>query len=46
MACNFHQLEDSHQNLFEAFQVPVLVDAGVNDARVENLLGFLGEQIK
>ena len=38
-------LEDTNEHLFEAFQVPVLVDAGVDDARVEDLLGLVGEEV-
>ena len=38
-------LEDANEHLFESLQVPVLVDAGVDDARVEDLLGFVGEQV-
>ena len=33
------------ENLLEALKVPVLVDAGVDDARVEDLLGLHGEQV-
>ena len=38
-------LEDAHEALLEAFKVPVLIDAGVDDARVEHLLGLLCEEI-
>lgn len=31
--------------MFEALKVPVLVDAGVNDARVEDLLALLGKKV-
>ena len=38
-------LEDAHEALLEAFKVPVLIDTGVDNARVEHLLGLLGEEI-
>ena len=38
-------LQDADEHLFESLQVPVLVDAGVNDTRVENLLGLVGEEV-
>ena len=46
MAWYLHHFEDSDQDLFESFKIPVLVDASVNDARVEYLLRFLSKQIK
>ena len=30
--------------MFEALQIPVLVDAGVNDVRSEDLLGFVRQK--
>ena len=42
---NSNSLEDADQALLETFEVPVLVDAGVNDSRVEHLLSFLSEQV-
>lgn len=38
-------LEDTHKDLFETLEVPVLVDASVDDAGVEDLLGFHGEKV-
>ena len=37
--------EDTHEYLLETLEVPVLVDDGVDDARKENLLRFVGKQI-
>ena len=39
------QLKDSHENLLEALEIPVLVDNGVNNSGVEDLLSFVGEQV-
>ena len=37
--------QDANEHLLEALKVPVLVDAGVDDARVEHLLGLHGEEV-
>lgn len=39
------QLKDSHENLFETLEIPVLIDDGVNDSGVEDLLSLVGEQV-
>jgi hypothetical protein len=38
-------LQDADEHLLESLKVPVLVDAGVDDARVEDLLGLVGEEV-
>jgi len=36
-------LQDSHEDLLESFQVPVLVNDSMDDPGEENLLGLVGE---
>ena len=38
-------LENADEHLLESLQVPVLVDTGVDDPGVENLLGLVGEEV-
>ena len=45
MTSNIHQFEDSDEDLFVTFQIPVLVNAGVDDPRVEDLLCLLSEEV-
>ena len=42
-AISANLLEDAHKHLLETLEVPVLVDAGVDDTGVEDLLGLHGE---
>jgi hypothetical protein len=37
--------QDADENLLEALEVPVLVNASVNDSGGEHLLGLEGEQV-
>ena len=37
--------QDADKDLLETLEVPVLVDARVDDARVENLLGLHGQKV-
>ena len=42
---NFEKLEDSHENLLETFQIPVLINDSMNDSREEDLLSLVSEQV-
>lgn len=41
---DFQKLKNSHEDLFETFKVPVLVDDGVDDPGEEDLLGLVSKQ--
>lgn len=45
ISTDFKSLKNSHEDLLEAFQVPILVNDGVDDPREEDLLGFVGKQV-
>jgi len=42
---NTQHVEDTGENLLETLQVPVLVNAGVDNLGVEHLLGLVGKQV-
>lgn len=42
---DFKELKNSHEDLLEALEIPVLVDDGVNNSGVEDLLSLVGEQV-
>ena len=44
-AFNAQLAQDTNEDLLETLKVPVLVNAGVDDARVEDLLGLHGKQV-
>ena len=43
---DFKCFKNSHEDLFETFKVPVLVNDGMNDSREEDLLGLVGKKIE
>lgn len=45
VAIQLHDLEDSHEDSLEAFEVPVLIDDLVDDSGLEDLVCLLGEQV-
>lgn len=42
---HFKHLNDSHENLLESFEVPILIDNSVNNSWKEDLLSFVSEKI-
>ena len=36
--------DDSHQCLFETFEIPILINNLMNYSSLENLVGFISEQ--
>lgn len=46
VGAHVQELEDSHEDLFEALEVPVLVNNGVNDSGKEDLLSLVCKQIE
>ena len=42
---NFEHLDDSHKDLLESFEIPVLINDSMDDSREENLLGLVSEKI-
>ena len=43
---DFKSLKDSHEDLFETFKIPVLVNDGMDDSWEEDLLGLVGKEIE
>lgn len=43
--CGSESFEKSQQNLLESLEIPVLIDASVNDSGAEDLLGLLTEKV-
>ena len=42
---DLEHLDDSHKDLLEAFEIPILIDNGVDNSGEENLLGLVSEKI-
>jgi len=42
---DFQKLDDSHEDLFETLQVPVLIDDGMDNSRKEDLVCLVGEEV-
>ena len=45
VAVDLQHLQDSHEHLLEALEVPVLINDSMDDSREEDLLGLVGEQV-
>lgn len=42
---NLEHLKNSHEDLLEALKVPILVDDGVDNSGIEDLLRFVSKEI-
>ncbi len=42
---DFEKLEDSHENLLETFEIPVLINDSMNNSREEDLLSLISKQV-